>query len=83
MEIRTGNKRIFQGFKAGVAQNPDFPDEIMLIFTDSDNETDYMFEMRVDQLEGYFQMVREAAGKKKSLHIAGANEMPKGPHGPK
>jgi hypothetical protein len=80
MEIRTGNKRIFQNVKVGVAQNPDFQDELMLIFTDQDNETDYMFEMPTDKLEDYFQMIRDAVGKK-SVIIAGANEMPRGPHG--
>lgn len=80
MYTKIGNRVIYDNFQARVADNPNTPDQVYLVFTEADNETTHMFSIAKDQGDAYIEMLRTALKGGPSLVIAGAHEMPKEQH---
>lgn len=76
MVTKIGPQNIYHNFTIGTAKHPHDDKVMYLIFTDKDNEKTHMFEMALSDVDSYAEMVRRAKHTH-SLHIAGANEMPK------
>lgn len=78
MVTKIGNQLVYQNFKVGAAKHPNDDRAMYLVFTDTDNEQVHMFEMSLDRLDEYNQLLLQTKHAHK-LHVASANEMPKGP----
>lgn len=76
MVTRMGNQLVYHNFALGTAKHPQDDRAMYIVFTDKDNEETHMFEIDLDDVDGYLDMVRRSKHTH-SLHIAGANEMPK------
>jgi hypothetical protein len=78
--IITGNRHIYDNFKAGTAQ-PELPEgevaeEIMLTFNEEDRDIVHMFKMHVTAIDQYIRLLEQArAGTK--IHIPTAEERSK------
>jgi hypothetical protein len=76
MVTKIANQRVYHNFAIGTAKHPHDDKSMYLVFTDKDNEVVHMFEIGLDEVDGYVSMVT-GAKHTHNLHIAGANEMPK------
>lgn len=80
MKTIVGDKTIYDNFLIGSAEHPANPGSTYVVFTDKDNEETHMFGLDEGQLDGFIEMLQSTRGKK-SIIIAGADAMPKGPNG--
>lgn len=77
MVTRIGNQLVYQNFKVGAAKHPEDDQSMYLVFTDVDNEEVHMFDIKLSSLDGYIEVLRKTQTTHK-LHVASADEMPKG-----
>lgn len=77
MYMRAGEQVIYDNFRVGCVTHPEDDTSIYLVFTDVDNEEVHMFEMKIAQIEQYFNLVRQTANKQK-IEVVPASAMPHG-----
>jgi hypothetical protein len=76
MVTRIADQRIYQNFAIGAAKHPNDDRSMYLVFTDKDNEEVHMFDLDLDRLDEYIDLLNQTKHAHK-LHVASANEMPK------
>lgn len=80
--IIAGPTRMYENFQAGAATDPsEGTDDLMLTFSDNDNETTHMFRMAKSSAQQYINLLQQTLNKQK-IEVVGADALKdlKGPH---
>lgn len=77
MVTRMGTQLVYQNFSVGAAKHPQDDQSMYLVFTDRDNEEVHMFDLSLERLDEYIELLTKTKHSHK-LHVATADEMPRG-----